>query len=242
MSKDIHPALPEVEIDPENPSLSPAPSAEERFFIHRVYSLFQNYFRPRRKKAFMQLFPEVAQGAKVLDVGGTAGWWTQDFPQKVNVSIVNIDDDLKQEVIRHGFSFYQADGRALPFEDKEFDLIFSNSVIEHVGDFSDQARFAGETMRCSRKLYLQTPNKWFPVEPHLMTVFVQWLPFKIARRMLRYCSLWGWIARPSQQQIDEFLLSTRLLTRSEMKQLFPNAEIKEEKFLGMTKSFIVICK
>lgn len=242
MSKDVQPILPEAEIDLEYINPPEAQPAEERFFIHRVYSVFQNYFRPRRKKAFMQLFPEVEQGAKVLDVGGTAGWWTQDFSENVNVSIVNIDDDLKQEVIRHGFRFYKADGRALPFEDKEFELTFSNSVIEHVGDFADQARFAKEAMRCSHKLYLQTPNKWFPVEPHLMTIFIQWLPYKLARRMLRYGSLWGWIARPSQQQIDEFLLSTRLLTRSEMKQLFPNAEIREEKFLGMTKSFIVICK
>lgn len=220
----------------------PAAPAEERYFIHRVYAVFQNHFRPKRKKAFMALFPEVAQGASVLDVGGTAGWWKEDFPGKVNVSIVNVDDDLKQDVVRSGFRFYQADGRDLPFEAKQFDLTFSNSVIEHVGDFQDQARFAAEAMRCSKKLYLQTPNKWFPVEPHLMTVFVQWLPNRIARRLLRYFSVWGLVARPSQQQIDDFLSSTRLLTRAEMKQLFPNAEIREEKFLGLTKSFIVISR
>ncbi len=216
--------------------------AQEKYFIHKVYALFQNHFRPKRKKAFMALFPAVRQGESVLDVGGTAGWWKEDFPSDINVSIVNIDDELKQDVIRNGFRFYQADGRALPFNDQQFYLTFSNSVIEHVGDFQDQARFAAEAMRCGQKLYLQTPNKWFPVEPHLMTVFIQWLPFKIARRLLRYFSVWGLIARPSQKQIDDFLLSTRLLTRSEMQQLFPDAEIREEKFLGLTKSFIVISR
>lgn len=219
-----------------------AAPAQERYFIHRVYALFQNHFRPKRKKAFMELFPAVKQGASVLDVGGTAGWWKEDFPSNIKVSIVNIDDDLKQDVIRSGFRFYKADGRALPFDDKQFYLTFSNSVIEHVGDFQDQARFAVESMRCSQKLYLQTPNKWFPVEPHLMTVFIQWLPNRIARRLLRYFSVWGLVARPSQKQIDDFLDSTRLLTRSEVRQLFPNAEIREEKFLGLTKSFIVIVR
>lgn len=178
----------------------------------------------------------------ILDLGGSAGWWKEDFPSDIDVAIVNIDDDLKQDVIRSGFRFYQADGRDLPFDDKKFHLTFSNSVIEHVGDLNDQARFAKEAMRCGQKLYLQTPNKWFPVEPHLMTAFIHWLPNKITRRLLRYCSVWGLVARPSQQQIDDFLNSTRLMTRDEVKQLFPNAEIREEKFLGMTKSFIVILR
>jgi hypothetical protein len=115
-------------------------------------------------------------------------------------------------------------------------------VIEHVGDLNDQKRFASEAMRCGQKLYLQTPNKWFPVEPHLITAFIHWLPFKITRRMLRHFSIWGLVAKPSQQQIDEFLRTTRLLTRSEITNIFPGAQIKEEKFLGMTKSFIVISK
>lgn len=218
-----------------------APKSQS-FPIHKVYKFFQNYFRPRRKQAFMQLFPEVAAGASVLDVGGTAGWWIADFPKNVNISIVNLDDDHRQEVAENGFAFFKTDGRDLPFADKEFDLTFSNSVIEHVGDLQDQKRFAHEAMRCGRKLYLQTPNKWFPVEPHLMTIFIQWLPFKISRRLLRYFSLWGLFAKPSQKKIDEFLLTTRLLTRRELNHIFPAAEIREEKFLGLTKSFIVIVR
>lgn len=212
----------------------------QNFPIHKVYKIFQDYFRPRRKRAFMKLFPEVASGAPVVDLGGTAGWWKEDFPESVDISIVNIDDDHREEVTQSGFKFFRTDGRSLPFADKEFHLAFSNSVIEHVGDLRDQKRFAHEAMRCGRKLYLQTPNKWFPVEPHLMTAFIQWLPFKMSRRLLRYFSLWGLVAKPSQKQIDEFLRTTRLLSRSELKQIFPTAQIKEEKFLGMTKSFIVL--
>lgn len=210
--------------------------------IHKVYKVFQNHFRPQRKREFMKLFPEAAPGASVLDVGGTSDWWKEDFPKTIDVSIVNIDDSQRQEAISNGFKFYKVDGRKLPFNDKQFEITFSNSVIEHVGDFQDQQRFASEAIRCGKRLYLQTPNKWFPVEPHLITAFIQWLPFKISRRLLRHFSLWGLIVKPSQQQIDEFLLATRLLSRRDIKRLFPFAEIREEKFLFLTKSFIVIMK
>jgi ubiquinone/menaquinone biosynthesis C-methylase UbiE len=216
-----------------------APKSQS-FPIHKVYKVFQNHFRPKRKRAFVRLFPEVAAGSPVLDVGGTASWWKEDFPKDVNISIVNIDDDHRQEVTENGFTFYKADGRKLPFADKEFYLTFSNSVIEHVGDLEDQKKFASEAMRCSLKLYLQTPSKWFPIEPHLITAFIHWLPFKVARHLLRYFSIWGLVAKPSQQQIDGFLRTTRLLTRREIKEIFPDAQIREEKFLGLTKSFIVI--
>jgi ubiquinone/menaquinone biosynthesis C-methylase UbiE len=217
-------------------------SSSSKLAIHKVYQVFQDYFRPRRKKAFLRLFPEVVAGSPVLDVGGTASWWKEDFPKNVNISIVNIDDDHQEEVTQSGFRFIKADGRDLPFADKEFNLAFSNSVIEHVGDFQDQKRFALEAIRCSRTLYLQTPNKWFPIEPHLITAFIHWLPFKISRRLIRYFSVWGLVAKPSQQQIDNFLLSTRLLSRNELKKIFPNAQISEETFLGLTKSFVVIIK
>jgi len=212
----------------------------QTFFIHKIYKVFQNHFRPKRKRAFIQLFPDLEKGLPVLDVGGTASWWKEDFPMSVNISIVNVDDRHQREVRESGFKFFKADGRALPFEDKQFYLTFSNSVIEHVGDLKDQMQFAAEARRCGKKLYLQTPNKWFPVEPHLITMFIHWLPFRIARRLLRYFSIWGMVTRPSQKQIDEFLSATRLLSRREIRAIFPDAQIKEEKFLGLTKSFIVV--
>lgn len=225
------------------PSGTATPAAEQKSYvypIHRVYRVFQNYFRPRRKRAFMQRFPEVAQGASVLDVGGTVTWWESDFPKGIQVAVVNVDDDHREVVEQAGFRFFKADGRALPFGDGEFDLVFSNSVIEHVGSFEDQKRFAAEAVRCGKRLYLQTPNKWFPIEPHMMTLFIQWLPFGVARRLVRYFSLWGLVAKPTQKQIDEMLLTTRLLSRKQLRQIFPTARVTEERFLGLAKSFIVI--
>lgn len=208
--------------------------------IHNIYRAFQNYFRPRRKRKFMANFPEVTHGAPVLDVGGTTCWWEEDFPKDINVTIVNTDGRHQAEVESLGFKFSKADGRKLPFGDKEFYLTFSNSVIEHVGTLADQERFATEAARCGQKLYLQTPNKWFPIEPHLIALFIHWLPFKIARRLIRYFSIWGLVAKPSQATIDEFLLTTRLLTKKELARIFPHAHVIEEKFFGLTKSYILM--
>lgn len=97
-----------TQTEPERPTLTVAYEApkSQSFPIHKVYKIFQDYFRPRRKRAFMRLFPEVAAGAPVLDIGGTAGWWREDFPKNINISIVNIDDDHRQEVTESGFTFF----------------------------------------------------------------------------------------------------------------------------------------
>jgi ubiquinone/menaquinone biosynthesis C-methylase UbiE len=210
--------------------------------IHSVYQPFQNYFRPKRKKTFITAFPEVSSGSTVLDVGGTASWWQNDFPKKIDITIINIDDRQRETVVSKGFKFFQADGRDLPFSDKEFDLTFSNSVIEHVGGIIDQEKFASEAVRCGKNLYLQTPNKWFPIEPHLMAPFVHWLPQRFSRHLIRYFSIWGIVTKPSQKRIDEFLSSIRLLSKKELRKMFPTAELTEEKFMGLTKSFILIIR
>jgi SAM-dependent methyltransferase len=69
-----------------------------------------------------------------------------------------------------------ADGRELPFDDGAFDIAFSNAVIEHVGGRDDQRRFVHELCRVARRVFISTPNRWFPVETHTLLPFVHWLP------------------------------------------------------------------
>ena len=68
------------------------------------------------------------------------------------------------------------------FTTGEFDVVFSNSVIEHVGDFDDQRRMADEVRRVGRRFFVQTPNRWFPLEVHTRLPFVHWLPDAVAGR------------------------------------------------------------
>jgi ubiquinone/menaquinone biosynthesis C-methylase UbiE len=209
--------------------------------IHTVYGVFQRWFRPRRIRRLRLELPILDDPkARILDVGGTPAWWHDVRPAARDISIVNLDDLLREPTERAGYRFFVADARQLPFANQEFDLAHSNSVIEHVGDFSDQQRFASELLRCGRRVYVQTPNHWFPVEPHLIALFIHWLPFRVERRLVRWFSVWGLVNRPTQAQVDAFLADIRLLRAREIDQLFPGLARADEKFLGLTKSFVVI--
>jgi ubiquinone/menaquinone biosynthesis C-methylase UbiE len=208
--------------------------------IHSVYAPFQRWFRPRRISRLQEMLPVLQEpNARILDVGGSPGWWADLAPASRDVTVLNLDDRLRDACVAAGLRFVCGDARALPFADGEFDLVFSNSVIEHVGSLSDQQRFASEVMRCGQAVYCQTPNRWFPVEPHLIGLFIHWLPIEFQPSMVRWFTVWGWVTRPSPEKVRAFLASTRLLTRAEIEQLFPGAKRADEVIFGMTKSFVV---
>jgi hypothetical protein len=96
--------------------------------------------------------------------------------------------------------------------------------------------------RVAAGYYCQTPNKWFPVEPHLGTLFVHWVPKLLnSYFIVRYCTLFGWMNKPTRQQAREVIADIRLLTKSELRRHFPNAEIHRERFLFVfTKSWVAL--
>ena len=106
---------------------------------------------------------------RVLDVGGTPEFWNL-LPAPPRVTLLNTPRTRAE--LAGAVSWVAGDGRALPFRDRAFDVVFSNSVIEHVGDAQSQQRFAHEVARVGRAYWVQTPNRWFPVEQHLLTPFV----------------------------------------------------------------------
>lgn len=203
--------------------------------VARAYQFFQDKFRPRRMRRFVTDFG-LSNNHSILDIGGAPRIWSyiSVTPQVTIGNITEIDR-------AHGrFDFRQLDGTKLPYRDLSFDIAFSNSVIEHVGGWQEQSKFAAEVRRVARYYYVQTPNRWFFVEPHFISIGVHYLPQRIFRKLLPYFSLWFWIERPSQEKVDEWVGEIRLLTESEMRVLFPDAEIVKEKFLGFTKSIIAM--
>jgi SAM-dependent methyltransferase len=132
------------------------------------------------------------------------------------------------------------DGTALPYADGSFDVVFSNSVIEHVGDFAKQEQFAREASRVGKALWIQTPAREFFIEPHLIAPFFHWLPAAWQKRVARRFTVWGLMTKPTPQQVHEFLGTIRLLTAAEMRALFPDCEIIVERFLGMPKSYVAV--
>lgn len=206
--------------------------------IHKVNNFFMKLFRPKRAREIKEHFPILFDSnARVLDVGGGRYPW-ELIDHAAHITILNVN--RPQAVPENAkLTFVVGDGTNLRYSDQSFDLVFSNSVIEHVGDWDSQCRFAKELLRVGKRLYCQTPNKWFPIEPHLITAFLHWLPYPIARKIVRFGSIWGLVTKPGQTQVDEFLASIRLLSFREVKELFPHCRIRREKVFGMTKSFIV---
>ncbi|HKT68374.1 MAG TPA: methyltransferase domain-containing protein [Terriglobales bacterium] len=127
-----------------------------------------------------------------------------------------------------------ADGCCLPYPDKCFDIVFSNSTIEHV---ADQAAFAREAMRVGKAYWIQTPNKWFPVEPHLLCPFIHWLPRHLQRPLMPITP-WGLMVKPNAGCCDAFQDSLHLLDARRLQRLFPGCRLIREMFGGITKSLI----
>ena len=201
--------------------------------IHRLYAFLGRYGRPRRMRRFLE-FAAVGPQTTILDVGGTADFW-----EGRDLSVTVLNPDPLEGQLTPRMRYRDGDATALPFADDSFDVAFSNSMIEHLGTREAQARAAAEAMRVGRRLWVQTPNRWFPIEPHYLAPFVHWLPASVRRRILRYASVWGWVRRPTQAEVDAMVAEIRLLSAPELRELFPGCEIRRERFCGLTKSLIV---
>jgi hypothetical protein len=200
--------------------------------IHRIYRLAQGYFRPRRMRLLRSRLV-ISDVASILDIGGTGTFWCGSGLED-QVTLLNIRPD--PSAMRHVIG----DATQLPFKDGEFDLAFSNSVLEHLRTWQAQQRFASEARRVGRSLWIQTPARWFPIEPHYLTPLIHFFPLSLRRRLLRNFSVWGWITRPTPEQVEGIVDEIRLVTYREMQRLFPDCQILRERVLGMTKSFIAV--
>src|SRR5437762_2025209 len=103
-------------------------------------------------------------GDRILDVGGSDETW-RGLGLPLDVSIVNLAHPQASD---SSAPWVQGDARFLPFPDGSFDVVFSNSVIEHVGGRDEQRRFAEEIQRVGKRYWVQAPNRYFPVEPHFL--------------------------------------------------------------------------
>jgi len=188
------------------------------------------------KKLLKELRPPI----RILDLGGTQEFWedTDCLPLPgIKVVLFNLG---KSEVRAKGFSQISGDVRDLSqFGDAEFDIVFSNSLLEHLGGLADQRRAAEEIRRVGRRYFIQTPNLFFPIEPHFVFPFFQFLPKRVQVFFLMHFNL-GWYLKQSKKEDACAILSAiRLLRRSELSSMFPDGVFYDEKVFGLTKSFIV---
>jgi len=150
----------------------------------------------RQRRKMYELFLSVTgiqERDTVLDLGvacdrtySHSNYLEQWYPYKNRITASGIDDAKFLEEKHPGLRFVRADGRNLPFADREFDYVHSSAVLEHVGSREKQAAFLREAWRVARKgIFFTTPNRWFPVEFHTVMPFAHWLPTTAFRKLCR---------------------------------------------------------
>jgi hypothetical protein len=206
------------------------------------FTRLSQHFRRRRMERFAREFG-ITDETRILDIGGTPDCWAllSVSPRLTLLNTPRARDDLAGAA-----TWVAGDGRCLPFRDGTFDVVFSNSVIEHVGDGASQRSFASEVARVGRGFWVQTPNRWFPVEQHLLTPFIHWLPKDWQRPIVPRFNVWSMLVRvtPDRRRfyIEHYLRDVRLLGFGEMRALFPGARVIRERLCGITKSLVAVKK
>lgn len=208
-----------------------------------------NKFRAKRVQLLLDMIARIVAKngtCSVLDVGGTYTFWTTwgqglDWA-KVKVDCINLDVNHALEG-KDNSSIQMMQGDACDLNtiaNQSYDLVFSNSVIEHVGLWRRQMAMANEVRRVGKSYFVQTPYFWFPVEPHLRTLFIHWLPQSIAYRMMLRKKRGFWKKSDTVSEATLAVQSAIILDIRQMRELFPDAHLQNEKFMGWTKSLIAI--
>lgn len=191
--------------------------------------------RRRRWELFGRYFPEIER-MRVIDLGGTVVHWQKLDVKPKAVTVVNL---LPQESDPEaGITAIQGDACDLPPElrDDTFDLVYSNSLIEHVGGYAQRSRFAANVRRLGPRHWVQTPYRYFPIEPHWLFPGLQFLP-----PAARAAAIRRWPLSPAKPERDQALadvLEVELLSKTELQFLLPDSVILAERVAGLTKSLI----
>lgn len=221
-------------------------SAEPRAPI--LVRAFSTGFRARRAavlRSFIERLAAEKGGLRILDLGGTNRYWAavgMDFVQRLNleITVTNLHASEITEPDTTNIKQVVADARAMAsMADHSFDMVHSNSVIEHVGRWDDMVAFANEVRRLAPAYYVQTPYFWFPVDPHFPGLpMFHWLPAPARLALLRRFKI-GW--SPPTHDVHRAMArveSNVMLGGTQFRTLFPDGEHRFERAFGIPKSLI----
>ena len=173
----------------------------------------------------------------ILDVGGTEDFWRlrglADHDQ-YKITVLNLELISTTAANIQGVKGNATD--LGEYGDNSFDIVFSNSVIEHLYTWENQEKMAAEVRRVGVHYFIQTPNKYFPMEPHYLVPFFDLLPRGLKLWILTKTS-WAlkrrWTEEEAQTSVDEI----QLLSFRKFQQLFPGSQMYKERLFGLVKSF-----
>jgi SAM-dependent methyltransferase len=225
------------------PEGTPASSHEHIDYTnsqHRWRGVITRFNIAGRRKFYRAFINEMAPpaGASILDVGVTPDQTAADsnffekwYEHPECITATSIEDASHLELAHPGLTFVQTLGDGLPFEDDQFDIAFSTAVIEHVGDRERQRRFVAELLRVSKRFFITTPNRWFPVELHTYFPLLHWLPQHQHQRVLRHLGKEAWAHTENLNLLDE----------RELRALFPptcQPTVTATRLFGMRSNLI----
>ena len=204
-------------------------------WLMRIREKIGRSFREKRFRLFKQEF-DPQHGDVILDIGSGIGAFLERFATRgLGVIALDISEQWLANLRRlyPDILIVRGDATQLPFKTGSVTIAVSSSVIEHVGDIEAMKHMASEIGRVAKRYFVQTPNKYFPIEPHYMLPFVQFVPRRIKRqirkRFLR-----------DDFNLDVTQYEPKLLGPGQLRKMFPGSRIVREKFLFLTKSLIAI--
>ncbi|MBZ0153789.1 MAG: class I SAM-dependent methyltransferase [Planctomycetes bacterium] len=200
--------------------------------------------RSRRiKMEMLQRYVPLRGDEHILDIGSQVDPQSRQLLERCEdpsrITAINIRDE-HLAAIRAAFPGARTmacDARKLPFADQSFDLVYSNAVIEHVGDFADQTRMAAEVRRVGRRWFLTTPNRWYPFEFHARMPFLSWLP---PRWMHRVARLWAYNHVHRRYQSGNDYSDVHLLSARQLRRLFPDSLVLKPRVTFWPETLVVV--
>ena len=124
-----------------------------------------------------------------------------------------------------------ADATRLPYANGAFPVVFSNSVLQAL-PLSARPAYAAEIRRVGNRYFVQTPNRYFPIDPIYHLPFFQLLPRRLRLWLTKKFTL-GWSGSGADDLVE-------LVRARELRALFPDAELHRERIFGLTKSLIAV--
>ncbi|MCH8822438.1 MAG: methyltransferase domain-containing protein [Planctomycetes bacterium] len=199
-----------------------------------------NRMRTKRFELFERLAANMPRPLRIIDLGGTPEFWEQrGWGERSDVHITGVNIQPKVTGTNNFQPVFGDVTDLSQFPDNSFDIAFSNSVIEHLRDLQSQAKMACEMKRVAGAIWLQTPNYWFPIEPHFHIVGWQWLPIWLRKAIIKKTRC-GWRGPcRDEAEAEDIVREVRLMTKRELVKLFPDHIFVAERFCGVVKSWIV---
>jgi len=211
-----------------------------KFADNRDPNSLASRMRSKRAQRFQKAIEAIPRPLNILDVGGDqAVWESIGFVDQPDIWITLLNIERRETSYKNVVSILGDARNMHEFRNGQFDVVYSNSVIEHVGGMEDMRKMAREIQRVGKWYFIQTPNLYFPIEPHFVFPLFQFLPISWRVYLVRHFNL-GWIRRePDRERAEREVRSINLLSKTQLRSLFPDANVAAERFFGFTKSFMV---